>query len=86
MPHVLYGLQGEQHFNHETHQLELAVPGKLSPAEYDKQVADLVGFLVWMAEPDAGLRKKLGVGVLLFLGVLFAVAYMLKKEYWKDVH
>ncbi|MBK1679941.1 cytochrome c1 [Rhodocyclus tenuis] len=86
MPHVFYQLQGVQHLNHETHQLELAEPGQLSAAEYDKQVADLVGFLVWMAEPDAGFRKKLGVGVLLFLGVLFVAAYALKKEYWKDVH
>ncbi|MQY52095.1 cytochrome c1 [Rhodocyclus tenuis] len=86
MPHVLWQLQGEQHFDHENHKLELVVPGQLSPEEYDKQIGDLVGFLVWAAEPEAGLRKKIGVGVLLFLGVLFAAAYLLKKEYWKDVH
>ncbi|MBK5913792.1 cytochrome c1 [Rhodocyclus purpureus] len=86
MPHVFWELQGEQHLNHETHKLELAVPGQLSPAEYDQKVGELVNYLVWMAEPDAGLRKKIGVGVLLFLAVLFGAAYMLKKEYWKDVH
>ncbi|MFZ2852531.1 MAG: cytochrome c1 [Rhodocyclaceae bacterium] len=85
MPHILWESQGQQVLNHETHKLELAVPGKLSPAEYDKQVADLVGFMVWMAEPDAGLRKKLGFGVLAFLVVLFGFAYKLKKEYWKDI-
>ena len=67
------------------HHLELAVPGTLTPAEYDKQVGDLVGFLVWLAEPDAGFRKKIGFGVLAFLVVLFAFAYPLKKAYWKDV-
>ena len=86
MPHVLYGLQGQQVLNHETHKLELAVPGQLAPAEYDKAVSDLVSFMVWMAEPDQEFRKTLGYGVLAFLFVLFLLAYALKKEYWKDIH
>lgn len=85
MPHVLWEMQGQQLLNHETQKLELAVSGQLSPAEYDKQVADLVGFLVWAGEPGAGFRKQLGIGVLAFLFVLFGVSYALKKEYWKDV-
>jgi len=85
MPHILWELQGQQVLNHETHKLELAVPGKMSPAEYDKQIADLVGFLVWAAEPGAGFRRQVGYGVLVFLLLLFGVAYALKKEYWKDV-
>lgn len=84
MPHVLWENQGQQVLNKD-HKLELVVPGKLSAAEYDKQVADLVGFMVWVAEPGAGFRKQLGVGVLAFLAVLFAVAYPMKKAYWKDV-
>lgn len=86
MPNVLYELQGQQVLNHETHKLELAVPGKMSPAEYDKAVSDLVSFMVWMAEPDQEFRKTLGYGVLAFLFVLFLLAYALKKEYWKDIH
>ncbi|MCE1244331.1 cytochrome c1 [Oryzomicrobium sp.] len=85
MPHILYELQGVQKLNAE-HKLELVTPGKLSAAEYDKQVADLVGFLVWIGEPQAGFRKSLGLGVLAFLAVLFVLAYALKREYWKDVH
>ncbi len=85
MPHILFELQGEQALNAE-HHLELATPGKLSTAEYDKQVADLVGFLVWMGEPQAGLRKQIGIAVLVFLSILFVLAYALKKEYWKDIH
>jgi ubiquinol-cytochrome c reductase cytochrome c1 subunit len=86
MPHVLWELQGTQVMNHETHKLELAVPGKMSPAEYDKAVSDLVGFMVWMGEPQQEYRQTLGIFVLLFLAVLFVVAYALKKEYWKDIH
>ena len=69
-----------------THKLSLAVPGKLSPAEYDKAVSDLVSFMVWMAEPQQEFRKTLGYIVLAFLALLFVVAYALKKEYWKDIH
>lgn len=93
MPHILYELQGTQVLKvekdaagHEAKKLELAVPGKLSAKDYDKQIADLVGFITWMGEPTADLRKKMGYGVLLFLGVLFVLAYALKKEYWKDIH
>lgn len=84
MPHVLWQLQGEQ-VRGEDHQLKLASAGQLSPAEYDRRVAELVAFLVWLAEPEAGFRKQLGVGVLAFLVLLFAVAYPMKKAYWKDV-
>ena len=86
MPHVLYGLQGQQVLNHETHKLELAVPGQLAPAEFDKAVSDLVGFMVWMGEPQQEFRQTLGIFVLAFLALLFVVAYALKKEYWKDIH
>jgi ubiquinol-cytochrome c reductase cytochrome c1 subunit len=84
MPHIFWELQGEQILNKD-HKLELAVPGKLSPKEYDQAVSDLVGFLVWMAEPMQEERKRLGYGVLAFLCVLLVAAYALKKEYWKDI-
>ena len=85
MPHALWELQGQQVLNHQTHALEIAVPGQLPRTEYDKQINDLVGFLVWAGEPAAGFRRQVGFGVLAFLVVLFGVAYALKKAYWKDV-
>jgi len=85
MPHVLYELQGVQVLNHETHQLELAKPGKLNPAEYDAFAADLTNYLAFMAEPGKQQRKHIGIWALLFLGVLLVLTIKLKKEYWKDV-
>ena len=85
MPHVLYELQGEQILNHETHQLELVKPGKLSPEEYNNFVGDLTNFMTYMAEPAKQQRKYLGILALLFLGVLLVLAKKLKKEYWKDI-
>lgn len=92
MPHILYGLQGEQtlhvekHGEHETSHLVLSKPGSLTAPEYDATVADLVNYLVYMGEPAQQTRTHLGVFVLLFLGIFFVVAYYLKKEFWKDIH
>ncbi len=85
MPHVLYDLQGEQVLNHETHQLEMVKPGRLSPEEYDAFVADLTNYMAFMAEPAKQQRKHAGLWVLLFLGVLLVLTIKLKKEYWKDI-
>jgi ubiquinol-cytochrome c reductase cytochrome c1 subunit len=66
--------------------LELAAPGRLSPVEYDVVVRDLVNYLVWMSEPEARARKRIGVVVLFCLGILVVLTYALYKEFWKDVH
>jgi ubiquinol-cytochrome c reductase cytochrome c1 subunit len=60
--------------------------GSLSPVEYKALVADVVNFLDYMAEPARNERINVGIGVLIFLGVLFAFAYALKRDYWKDIH
>ena len=66
--------------------LKITVPGKLTPQEYDQTVYDLVNFLNYIAEPLQEQRKHTGVFVLFFLGILFVFAWLLNREYWKDVH
>ncbi len=85
MPHALWQLQGEQVMGAD-HKLKLAKPGKMTPAEYDAAVGDLVAYLQYMGEPSAQTRKQLGVYVLLFLAAFFVLTYALKREFWKDVH
>ena len=58
----------------------------LSKPEFDAAVRDLVNFLVLMGEPKQRERERLGVWVLLFLGVFLVFCWLLKREYWKDVH
>ena len=70
----------------EVQKLVLEKPGTMTPAEYDRLVADLVNFLAYVAEPVKHYRQQLGFYVLMFLGVLLVFAYALKKEFWKDVH
>jgi len=56
-----------------------------SETEFDQDVSDITNFLDYVGEPAKLIRTSLGVWVLLFLGVLFILTYLLKKEYWKDV-
>lgn len=90
MPHVLWELQGQQVLKlneaTEEHVLVLDKPGTMSQAEYNLMVADLVNYLVFMAEPFKERDKHLGLLVLAFLGLLFGLTYALKKEFWKDIH
>jgi len=65
---------------------QVLAPGQLSPAEYDGFVRDIVNFLDYAGEPVKDKRQSMGVFVTLFLLVFFVFAYLLKKEYWKDVH
>jgi ubiquinol-cytochrome c reductase cytochrome c1 subunit len=66
--------------------LKLAQPGKLSPAEFDQVARDITNFLEYAGEPAVLKRQSMGVWVVLFLALLTFLAFLVKKEYWKDVH
>jgi len=97
MPHVLWEYQGDavMHVTEKmdpntgdmkvSRHLALERAGKLTPVEYDLQVADLVNYLAYMAEPAQTDRKQWGILVLFFLAGFFVLTLMLKTEYWKDV-
>ena len=96
MPHVLWELQGqrrpiyqevEQH-GHTIHVVkgwEQITPGKMSAAEYDAAVGDLVNYLQWMSEPAQNTRVRIGVWVMLFLLIFMVIAWRLNATYWKDI-
>jgi ubiquinol-cytochrome c reductase cytochrome c1 subunit len=98
MPHVLWDLQGVQAPVYRTEtgpdgqarqvidRLELVVPGKMTPGEFDQATRDLVAFLDYVGEPAKLQRQQIGIWVLLFLGIFLVITYLLKKEYWRDVH
>ena len=74
MPYVLANL--EVHYQTE----------KEGQQKFDRAILDLVNFLQYVGEPVQLIRKRIGVWVLLFLGVFCVFACLLKREYWKDVH
>jgi ubiquinol-cytochrome c reductase cytochrome c1 subunit len=102
MPHVLSELEGlkravfrevasrgeggqithSQVFDH----FEQLAPGRLSAAQYDDFVRDTVNFLDYVSEPTQTARRALGIWVVLFLLVFTWLAWLVKREYWKDVH
>ncbi|MDA8659837.1 ubiquinol-cytochrome c reductase [Luminiphilus sp.] len=66
--------------------LEIAAAGIMSGDEYDSAIYDLVNFLAYTAEPIKLQRQQMGIKVLLFLAIFFVFAWLLSREYWKDVH
>ncbi|WP_024869857.1 cytochrome c1 [Pseudoxanthomonas suwonensis] len=95
MPNPLWELQGLQHAEFgapdeagERHPERLVVTsaGQLSAVEFDQAVRDITNFLEYAGEPAALKRQAIGVWVILFLVALSFLAYLLKQEYWSDVH
>ena len=96
MPHALWELQGKREPIFDTveqhgHAVKVfkewktITPGTMTPLEYDQAMGDLVGYLQWMAEPGQNTRVRIGVWVLLFLGVVTFITWRLNAAFWKDV-
>lgn len=98
MPHVLWELQGiqtpiyrqetsEEGFTHEViDHFEITTPGTQTAEEYEETARDIAAFLEYVGEPAKLQRKNIGVWVILFLVLFTLIAYLLKAEYWRDVH
>jgi ubiquinol-cytochrome c reductase cytochrome c1 subunit len=72
----------EQVFDH----FEIEKPGSMTAQQYDESMRDLTNFMVYVGEPAKLVRYRIGIFVLVFLAIFLVIAYLLKKEYWKDVH
>jgi ubiquinol-cytochrome c reductase cytochrome c1 subunit len=66
--------------------LLLATPGTQTPQQFDQSVRDITAFLEYVGEPAGLKRQSLGVWVVLFLAFFTFLAWLLKTEFWKDVH
>ncbi len=98
MPHVMADMEGLKKAKREMqddghggkHEVivgfEQVTEGSMSTEEYDQAVKDLVAFLDYLAEPYKQTRQNVGTGVLIFLFFFLILTYLLKKEYWKDIH
>ena len=98
MPHALLELQGAQRAVYKTvtdangkevsviDHLELVAPGTQNQKEYEQTVRDLVNFMVYLGEPVRLKRQQIGIYVITFLFFLLGVVYLMKREYWKDIH
>ncbi|WP_407069790.1 cytochrome c1 [Luteibacter sahnii] len=95
MPNPLWELQGLQVAVYgaakpgeeaAVEKLTIAQPGRMTPEQFRGATRDLTAFLEYAAEPAALERRSVGIWVILFLAGLTFLLYLLKHEYWKDVH
>lgn len=101
MPHVLSGLEGvkevETESHCETHEgkeecsqhivgFTAPVGGSLDKHDYESVVRDLSQFLYYVSDPSEIKRHAIGPWVLGFLILFTLMMYILKREYWRDVH
>ena len=95
MPNPLWELQGVQQPVHgkksaagevPVEGFTISQPGSQSPEQFNQTVRDITAFLEYAGEPAALKRQNIGVWVIFFLVFLALLAWMLKNEYWRDVH
>ena len=53
--------------------------------EYNKAISNLTNFLVYVSDPSSRERKQMGVYVLLFLLLFTSFAFLLYREYKKEL-
>jgi ubiquinol-cytochrome c reductase cytochrome c1 subunit len=101
MPDVLVNLRGEQkavfrtvtlrtdegkdYQEQQFDKFEAGAPGTLNAQQFDDFVRDTVNFLQYAGEPVQAKREELGVWVVLFLLLFTLFAYLLYKDYWREV-
>jgi ubiquinol-cytochrome c reductase cytochrome c1 subunit len=98
MPAVLSDLEGVKeavfvehggagsHAGKAVERFDYVAHGRLKPEEFDGFVRDTVNFLDYAGDPTQVERRSIGLWAVLFMLVFSAFAWLLKKEYWKDVH
>ena len=96
MPNPLWERQGLQHAEYGEPDaatgerpvpgLKVSQAGSMDPQAFDQAVRDITAFLEYAGDPAALKRQSMGVWVILFLAAFTFLAWLLKKEYWRDVH
>jgi ubiquinol-cytochrome c reductase cytochrome c1 subunit len=89
---LLEGMNYNEFFS--GHQIAMAPPLADEAVEYidgtkptlDQHARDITSFLVWAAEPELEERKNMGIKVILFLIVMTAMLYALKRQVWAKLH
>ena len=57
-----------------------------TPATVPQLAHDVVTFLNWAAEPELEARKKMGLRVMIYLVLLTAMLYAVKRKVWSKLH
>ncbi|WP_136066991.1 cytochrome c1 [Modicisalibacter radicis] len=65
--------------------LQVVEAGSMTPEAFDRGIRDVSNFLGYVAEPSRLQAHRLAPKVLAFLAVFAFIAYLLKREYWRDI-
>lgn len=79
-------IDGELQTIDEITGLTLVRKGSMNAHQFNQAMTDLVAFLDYVGEPNKLKRYRLGVWVLLFLSIFTILIYLLKREFWKNIH
>ncbi len=82
----IYGKKDPKTGDVPVERIELSQPGTQKPEQFDQTARDISAFLEYVGEPAALKRQQVGVWVILFLCLFTFLTWLLKKEYWRDVH
>ncbi|SBS37141.1 Cytochrome c1 precursor [Marinomonas spartinae] len=96
MPNVLEHLQGQRLLQckqgetafkagHGCRTVAEEIKGRISEQDFKQIAYDTANFLAYTADPSRFERESLGLKVLLFVALFIVFAYLLKKEFWRDV-
>lgn len=55
------------------------------PRTADQYATDVAAFLMWAAEPKMDVRKRIGFGVIVFLGILSVLFFLSYRRVWRNV-
>ena len=80
-----YGVNNEVYQNVSMPNVLEDMQANLTVAEFDKVIYDLTNFLVYVSDPSANTRKRIGVYVLLFLLLFTSFAYLTYREFKKEL-
>ena len=80
-----YGVNNEVYQNVSMRNVLEDMQANLTAAEFDKVIYDLTNFLVYVSDPSANTRKRIGVYVLLFLLLFTSFAYLTYREFKKEL-
>ncbi|SFT32479.1 cytochrome c1 [Halomonas saccharevitans] len=66
--------------------LQVTQPGQMEPEEFEEAIYDLTNFMAYAGEPSKLQAQSLGPKVLIFIFIFGVIGYLLKREYWRDIH
>ena len=84
--HVGDAKAGDAHADCSPTAFKKTADGTRTPEQFDADTRDITTFLEYVGEPAIIKRETYGMWAILYLSLLTMLFWLLKNEYWKDIH